>query len=203
MRPMKRTIIYLLITVFLFNGNAFALRPQSSQNRTGTLKDTQEPRTLSYGKSLKYLQRKMPSAELADIIRRDIKKAPHINTVKTLLDFITTESNYKESGSFSTLDYYSRLDFISDCFSIAFKRNDSQLVAEFLQLLQSEKSMLIEADRLLLSYLTVYSIDTPVKVSTVFAMYKGQNKIRPYSDNNTVGQDFLRKKADQLHHHRG
>ena len=200
MRIVKRTIVFSLIIVFLFDGDVFALRPSSTQNRSGVSTEFSERDSagLFHKKIVEVLQSKTPSVDLADFIKDNIKKAPHINTVKHLLDFITTAGNYKKGKALGELDYHQRLDFISDCLLGALKRNDSQFVVEFLHFLQKEKRMLIEADRLLVSYLAVYEIDRPITVTTVFAMYKGQNKIRPYSEDNKVGQDFLRKKAEQL-----
>jgi len=189
----------VLIILFLFDGDAFALRPTATQNRSEAIAKPLASSSLAFHKSvIKVLKSKMPSADLIDFIKNSVKEAPHTNTIKSLLDFITTAENYQTGGALGGLDYYQRLDFISDCFSEALKRGDSQLVIGFLQLLQKEKGMLIEADRLLTSYLAIYEIDRPITVSTVFAMYKGQNKIRPYSEDNIVGQDFLREKAKQL-----
>ena len=199
MRIIKRTITYSLIAAFLFNGNAFALRPQSSQNRSEAIAKPLANSSLAFHKRIvEVLQSKEQRADLSDFIKNSIKDAPYISTIKSLLDFITTAENYQIGRTLGELGYYQRLDFISDCFSKAFKRGDSQLVVGFLKLLQKEKGMLIEADRLLTSYLAVYEIDRPITVSTVFAMYKGQNKIRPYSEDNRVGQDFLREKVKQL-----
>ena len=113
MRIIKRTITYSLIAAFLFNGNAFALRPQSSQNRSEAIAKPLANSSLAFHKRIvEVLQSKEQRADLSDFIKNSIKDAPYISTIKSLLDFITTAENYQIGRTLGELGYYQRLDFI-------------------------------------------------------------------------------------------
>ena len=54
------------------------------------------------------------------------------------------------------------------------------------------------AVKLARSKLVVDSLEQPTHLSVIFAMYKENRRIRPRTSDNPVGEDFLRRKAQQL-----
>jgi hypothetical protein len=60
------------------------------------------------------------------------------------------------------------------------------------------KNAMLLASKLALSKMYIKQIDSPLHVSLVLAMYNEHNRIRSKSSDNPYGEDFVRRKVDQM-----
>ena len=63
---------------------------------------------------------------------------------------------------------------------------------------EKHKNAMLLVSKLALSKMCVKQIDSPLHVSLVLAMYNEHNRIRPKSMDNPYGEDFIRRKVDQM-----
>jgi hypothetical protein len=63
---------------------------------------------------------------------------------------------------------------------------------------ERHKNAMLLVSKLALSKIYVSLMDSPFHVSLVLAMYNEHNRIRPRSSGNPYGEDFIRRKVDQM-----
>lgn len=63
---------------------------------------------------------------------------------------------------------------------------------------EKHKNAMLLVSKIALSKMYVKQIDFPLHVSLVLAMYNEHNRIRPKSSDNPYGEDFLRRKVNQM-----
>jgi hypothetical protein len=195
----KKIIALLLICAFAFSDTGYCLRPVSTRYAQQGILQPDKPRLEDIMSLLLDID-DTGIKEKTDFILSYINHNQSRDNVESALKIVLYREHYSKGGLLGDLGLYERLDFISECLFAALKRHDSFDLSLFLSTLLEERNdlLLAEADRLAKSFLAVYNIKTPVKVATTFAMYKGQNKIQPFSQENKIGQDFLRAKIKQL-----
>jgi Ser/Thr protein kinase RdoA (MazF antagonist) len=196
----KKTLCLILIYVFIFSDVGYCLRPAA----TGYMQGMPVPVTgKAYYGDINQLVSTIIDCEKPAKRNHIISFIYYNNSTKDVeiaLRIVLNAQYYGKGRILEELTNYERLDFISECLFAALKRADSLVLSNFLleMLKYNKRYLLPEAERLIRSFLTVYSIKNPVKIATTFAMYRGQNKIQPFSEENNIGQDFLRAKIRQL-----
>lgn len=216
MRYIRNIVSYIIIVSFSLTGNGESLRntnakylsaingeslrPASTSNISARIAGLHEAISDSDFYKLSTFLDKHPAKTRVDAIESFIAQSSNTNSATMALWSVFLRKNYEREGLFAELSYYERLEFISGCLSLALRRPDSSQIYEFLkEILQTARDEILpEARKFISSYVTVYGIKEPIKVATVFSLYKGWEKIKPYSKDNPTGQDYLRKKIGQL-----
>lgn len=200
MNYITKTISFALIILFSITSIGECLRPASISNVPTKIAGLHE--AISDGNFYKLLQilQGHPTKSRVEVVESFIVQSSDSTPAKIAL-YLTFEcKSYQVRGFFAELDYYQRLELISKSLSLALCRPDSEDIYRFLKglLSISDGEISPEARKFISSYVTVYGIKDPIKVATVFSLYKAWEKIMPYSKDNPSGQDYLRKKIRQL-----
>lgn len=119
-----------------------------------------------------------------------------VNCCLALKQLMSSEAYSSSSGI--NIPERKRLDVIAKSLAVALRRNDSEIIKEFLSslILHNSKTLLPDSIQLIESHFALLDIKKPIKISTAIGVYEGQIAIRTREEH-PDGEDALRLKIMQ------